>query len=107
MYRLELARYRHLNPLRAHVVPDLRHLDGYPWTGDSAPLATAPRPQQATGKILGQFGRPAHFARSGAPQTWRPSASAPLPSIPPPAAAGRRASPGSAFWIRPLRINSI
>jgi putative transposase len=29
-YLLELVRYIHLNPLRAHGVPDLRALDRYP-----------------------------------------------------------------------------
>ena len=32
-YLLELVRYVHLNPLRATVVPDLRILDRYSWTG--------------------------------------------------------------------------
>ena len=39
-YLLELVRYLHLNPLRAEVVPDLRALDRYPWTGHSALLGT-------------------------------------------------------------------
>ncbi len=63
-YLLELVRYLHLNPLRAHVVPDLRHLDRYPWTGHSALLGTVPRPWQVTGEILGQFGRPVRRARA-------------------------------------------
>ena len=32
-YLLELVRYLHLNPLRTKVVPDLRRLDRFPWTG--------------------------------------------------------------------------
>ncbi len=55
-YLLELVRYLHLNPLRAHVVPDLRRLDRYPWTGHSALVGTVPRPWQAVPSILGQFG---------------------------------------------------
>jgi REP element-mobilizing transposase RayT len=55
-YLLELVRYLHLNPLRARVVPDLRTLDRYPWTGHSALLGTVPRPWQATREILAQFG---------------------------------------------------
>ena len=55
-YLLELVRYLHLNPLRAHVVPALRPLDRYPWTGHSALLGTVPRPWQATQAILDQFG---------------------------------------------------
>jgi REP element-mobilizing transposase RayT len=54
-YLLELVRYLHLNPLRAKVVPDLRHLDRYPWTGHSALLGTVPRPWQATQAVLGYF----------------------------------------------------
>jgi REP element-mobilizing transposase RayT len=56
-YLLELVRYLHLNPLRANVVPDLRTLDRYPWTGHSALLGTVSRPWQETATILAQFGR--------------------------------------------------
>ena len=55
-YLLELVRYLHLNPLRAKVVPDLRALDRYPWTGHSALLGTVARPWQTTRDILTQFG---------------------------------------------------
>jgi len=55
-YLLELVRYLHLNPLRLRVVPDLRTLDRYPWTGHSALLGTVPRPWQETRTILAQFG---------------------------------------------------
>jgi putative transposase len=41
-YLLELVRYLHLNPLRAQVVPDLRQLDRYPWTGHSALVGDGP-----------------------------------------------------------------
>ena len=54
-YLLELVRYLHLNPLRAKVVPDLRRLDRYAWTGHSALLGTIPRPWQDTQTILAQF----------------------------------------------------
>ena len=37
---LELLRYIHLNPLRAHIVRDLDALDRYPWTGHAALLVT-------------------------------------------------------------------
>jgi len=66
-YLLELVRYLHLNPLRAGVVPDLRALARYPWTGHSAVLGTVPRPWQATGEVLGQFARTPHRARNGGP----------------------------------------
>ncbi len=56
-YFCELVRYLHLNPVRAGVVPDLRALARYPWTGHSALLETVPRPWQATGEVLPQFAR--------------------------------------------------
>lgn len=79
-YLLELVRYLHLNPLRAQVVPDLRTLDRYPWTGHSALLGRIPRPWQDTTTILAQFGRAAARARrayrafvaAGIPQGRRP-----------------------------------
>jgi REP element-mobilizing transposase RayT len=79
-YLLELIRYLHLNPLRARLLPDLRALDRYPWTGHSALLGTVPRPWQETATILGQFGptrrRALHayraFVAEGLPQGRRP-----------------------------------
>jgi putative transposase len=79
-YLLELVRYLHLNPLRAQVVPGLRTLDRYPWTGHSALLGRIPRPWQDTTTILAQFGRAAARARrayrafvaAGIPQGRRP-----------------------------------
>ena len=78
-YLLELVRYVHLNPLRSRVVPDLRTLDRYAWTGHSALLGRVRRPWQATAAVLGRFaersGRArAHyraFVREGAPQGRR------------------------------------
>ena len=55
-YLLELVRYLHLNPLRAQVVPDLRRLGHYPWTGHSALLGNVPHTWQDTWTILSQFG---------------------------------------------------
>ena len=79
-YLLELVRYLHLNPLRAKVVPDLRALDRYAWTGHSAVLGTVPRPWQDTRTILAQFGpttAPARkvyraFVAAGIPRGQRP-----------------------------------
>jgi REP element-mobilizing transposase RayT len=79
-YLLELVRYLHLNPIRVKVIPDLRRLSRYPWTGHSALLGTVPRPWQATGTILSQLGpttpraRKAYqaFAAAGLPQGRRP-----------------------------------
>ncbi len=75
-----LVRYLHLNPVRAGVVPDLRALARYPWTGHSALLGTVPRPWQATGEVLRQFAREPRRARrayrafvaAGLPQGRRP-----------------------------------
>jgi putative transposase len=33
VYLLELVRYIHLNPIRAHLVGDLEELNGYPYGG--------------------------------------------------------------------------
>jgi REP element-mobilizing transposase RayT len=79
-YLVELVRYIHLNPLRAGLVPDLRTLARYPWTGHSALLGTIPRPWQETPTILHQFGpspRRAQaayrtFVAEGIPQGRRP-----------------------------------
>jgi hypothetical protein len=79
-YLLELVRYLHLNPLRAGILPHLRALDRFPWTGHSALLGTVPRPWQDTGTILAQFGptrrRARHayrtFVAEGVPQGRRP-----------------------------------
>jgi len=62
-YLLELVRYLHLNPLRAHGVATLAALDRYPWTGHSAVLGTVPRPWQDTRTILAQFGPTRRRAR--------------------------------------------
>jgi len=63
-YLLELVRYLHLNPLRAGVVKSLPALDRYPWTGHSGLLGMVPRPWQAVGAILGQFGPTPRRARA-------------------------------------------
>ncbi|HEX7551615.1 MAG TPA: transposase [Candidatus Methylomirabilis sp.] len=62
-YLLELVRYLHLNPFRAKVIPDLRALDRYPWTGHSALLGTVARPWQTARDILIQFGAKVGRAR--------------------------------------------
>ena len=80
VYLLELVRYLHLNPLRAKVVPKLRQLDRFPWTGHSSILGTVSRPWQDTQTILTQFGpTPARarrayraFLAAGLPQGRRP-----------------------------------
>jgi REP element-mobilizing transposase RayT len=62
-YLLELVRYLHLNPLRAHGVATLAALERYPWTGHSALLGTVPRPWQDTRTVLAQFGPTRRRAR--------------------------------------------
>jgi len=64
VYLLELVRYLHLNPLRTGMIPDLRQLHGYPWTGHSAIIGRVPRPWQATREVLGQFGPTPRQARA-------------------------------------------
>ncbi len=54
-YFLELVRYLHLNPLRAKVVPDLRALAHYPYSGHAALLGIWPRPWQETHEVLSRF----------------------------------------------------
>ncbi len=55
-YFLELVRYLHLNPLRAGVVPTLRGLDHYAYSGHAALVNTRPRPWQDTTAVLQHFG---------------------------------------------------
>ncbi len=62
-YLLELVRYVHLNPLRAGVVAELRHLDRYPWSGHSAVMERVARPWQAVAEVLRRFGAATKNAR--------------------------------------------
>jgi REP element-mobilizing transposase RayT len=62
-YLLEVARYIHLNPLRANVVRDLAALDRHPWTSHSALVGRVPRPWQAVEEVLGAFGQQVRAAR--------------------------------------------
>jgi REP element-mobilizing transposase RayT len=79
-YFRELVRYLHLNPVRAHLVPDLAHLDRYPWCGHAGILGREMPPWQDRGYVLAWFGRPARtavrayraFLRAGIPQGRRP-----------------------------------
>jgi REP element-mobilizing transposase RayT len=79
-YLLELVRYIHLNPLRAHVLPDLRALDRYPYTGHAVLLGRRRCPWQDTASVLGRFAtRPSRarlayraFVGAGIPQGRRP-----------------------------------
>jgi putative transposase len=62
-YFLELVRYLHLNPLRAGIVPDLRGLDRFPWTGHATLLGRTRHAWQATAAVLGRFGRTRQHAQ--------------------------------------------
>jgi len=66
-YLLELVRYLHLNPLRAQVVPDLRRLARFPWTGHSALLGAVPGPGRTPRRSLPSSGPPP--AAPGTPTT--------------------------------------
>lgn len=56
-YLLELARYIHLNPLRAGVVKDLKELATYRWTGHPVLMGKVKRDWQDTDTVLSYFGR--------------------------------------------------
>ena len=79
-YLLELVRYIHLNPLRAHVLPNLRALDRYPYTGHAVLLGRRRWTWQDTASVLGRFAtRPSRarlayrdFVGAGIPQGRRP-----------------------------------
>jgi putative transposase len=63
-YLLELVRYIHLNPLRAHLVSTLEELEGFPWTGHAALLGRIDRPWQAVSSVLPLFGLGVGAARA-------------------------------------------
>ncbi|MBP1732281.1 MAG: transposase [Deltaproteobacteria bacterium] len=54
-YLLELVRYIHLNPYRAHIVRNVEDLERYPWSGHGALVGRAVRQWQETEYILSQF----------------------------------------------------
>ncbi len=55
-YLKELVRYIHLNPLRAKIVPDLKTLERYPYSGHSAMMGAHTRAWQSIESVLGFFG---------------------------------------------------
>jgi REP element-mobilizing transposase RayT len=63
-YLLELARYIHLNPLRAKLVKDYRELQDYPFCGHSVIMGTMVREWQETESILRMFGKHLSKARA-------------------------------------------
>lgn len=62
-YFLELVRYIHLNPLRARIVPTLKVLDPYPYSGHSALMGRRLNDWQDIDTVLVYFGRRAFTAR--------------------------------------------
>ena len=62
-YLLELVRYIHLNPLRAHLVEDLKELDSYPYAGHSFILGKRKNDWQDIKHILAFFDRKMAAAR--------------------------------------------
>jgi hypothetical protein len=64
-YFRRLVRYIHLNPIRGGVVPDLKTLDKYPWTGHSVVMGKRKADWLETGEILQHFGKDAREARRG------------------------------------------
>jgi REP element-mobilizing transposase RayT len=55
-YLKELVRYIHLNPLRAGLVPDIKALDSYPWSGHSVIMGKVQQDWQDKNYVLAFFG---------------------------------------------------
>ena len=55
-YLLELVRYIHLNPIRAHVVENVGTLDHYPYSGHSSVMGKVERQWQNVSEVLELFG---------------------------------------------------
>lgn len=57
VYFRELARYIHLNPLRAHLVNNLSELDHYPWSGHAVLVGRVKNDWQDRDYVLSWFGK--------------------------------------------------
>ena len=66
-YLKELVRYIHLNPLRAKIVPDLKSLNRYPYSGHSVLMGEQTKAWQSIENVLGHFG---NSLRSGRRSYW-------------------------------------
>ena len=64
IYLRELARYIHLNPVRAGIVKDLTQLNKYAYSGHSAIMGKVERPWQDVKYVLGFFGKRIKSARN-------------------------------------------
>ena len=78
-YLLELARYIHLNPVRAGMVRDVEQLRDYRWSGHSAIMGRVKQQWQDVNTILAYFGKGKkavekyeEFVKEGAVQGRRP-----------------------------------
>ncbi|MEI9478055.1 MAG: transposase [Deltaproteobacteria bacterium] len=78
-YLLELARYIHLNPVRAGMVRDVEQLRDYRWSGHSAIMGRVKQQWQDVNTILAFFGKGKkavekyeEFVKEGAAQGRRP-----------------------------------
>jgi putative transposase len=79
-YLKELVRYIHLNPLRAHLVSDMKALDRYAFSGHAVLMGHSDRPWQDTPYVLNLFAervptarrRYRAFVQEGADQKQRP-----------------------------------
>ncbi len=72
-YLLELVRYIHLNPMRAHLVKDLDELNRYPYCGHGVLMEKVKNPWQDTESVLGMFGEKLGVARRayrGSLKSW-------------------------------------
>jgi len=78
-YLLELARYIHMNPVRAGMVRDIEQLRDYRWSGHSAIMGRVKQQWQDVNTILAYFGKGKkavekyeEFVKEGAVQGRRP-----------------------------------
>jgi len=62
-YMLELVRYIHLNPLRAKIIPDLKFLDKYSYSGHAAIMGRKKNDWQDTDYVLKLFNTKLSLAR--------------------------------------------
>ncbi len=62
-YLLPLARYIHLNPLRAGLVKSVEELDSWPWSGHATLMGESGFSWQDTDTVLSQFGKRADTKR--------------------------------------------
>jgi REP element-mobilizing transposase RayT len=63
VYALELIRYIHLNPLRAKIIPDLKFLDKYTYSGHAAIMGKKKNNWQDTDYVLKLFNSKLSLAR--------------------------------------------